>query len=427
MINWFNTKHYIIKFLICIVFVFIVLFLIKKIFINNYEDVFSYNNNSYRKREINDETDYYTINVLYPKFNNLKINKIVSNYIFDYIKEFKDSAEENSNKNNSLIINYKLTFIDEYLNIFFTINNNLEENNNFKNLLIDLNTYKIANISDLYNKEVLKNKIYYTTLNKYSSFISDKINNSDINNFTYDINEDLLSIYFNNLKFNEDIDYKPHITISLIEDVYYEEYSININEKMVALTFDDGPSEYTFDVIDILKLNNARATFFMIGNRMKYNKGIVKAVYASGNEIGSHSYSHKNLANITQDDLEEEINSVTILYNEITGDNLKYLRPPYGSIDSRLTNTTPYPLIMWSVDTSDWLSRDAETIAQHVIDNVHDGAIIVMHDIYPESVEASKIVIPELKALGYQLVTISDLAKYKNKTFEAGEIVREIK
>ncbi len=427
MINWFNARHNIIKFIICIVLLFVILLFAKIIFINQYNGIFSYDNNSYKKREIIDESDNYNIHVLYPKFNNLNINNIISDYVFNYIKDFKEDVEEKNRESNILAMNYKLSFIDEYLNIFFSINNSLNENDKYKNILINLNDYKISKITELYNKDVLQNKINYSITNKYPSSISEKIINNDLNDFIYDINEDLITIYFNNIKFNDSIDYEPYITISLIEDVYYEEYSININEKMVALTFDDGPSEYTFDMIDVLKLNNSKATFFMIGNRMKYNQGIVKGVYASGNEIGSHSYSHKNLVNITQDELEEEINSVTILYNEITGENLKYLRPPYGSIDSRLTEMAPYPLILWSIDTNDWLSRNPEKIAKHIIDKVYDGAIIVMHDIYPESVEAAKIVIPELKALGYQLVTLSDLAKYKNVILKAGEIIRDIK
>lgn len=426
MIKWFNTRNNILKFLICISLAFICLFLTKQILKNYYSfEVFSHNN-TYEKRDIIDETEYYNINVKYPKFNNSKINKIISDYIFNYIKEFKKGIKDNSGSINTLEINYNISFIDNFLNIFFKINNSIDKNNNTKNILINLKNYKISSIIELYDEELLINKIYSAVVKKYPAFISNKIVQTNVKIFNYDINNDLITVFFNKSMFDKELTYIPYITISLVEEVYFEEYNINNTKKMVALTFDDGPSEYTFQIVDILKLNNARGTFFMLGNRMKYQSSIVQAVYLSGNEIGSHSYSHKNLTRISKKELLTEINSVTILYNEITGDTLKYLRPPYGSIDSRLVETSAFSLIKWSIDPVDWLSRDAEKISSHILEKVYDGAIILLHDLYPETIEALKIVIPELQAGGYELVTISELAEYHEYTLSQGKIIREM-
>lgn len=426
MLKWFNRQHNLLKYFICITLTLICLFLIREIFLNNYTyDAFKYDNSTYEKREIIDKNKYYDIKVQYPKFTNTRINKIISDYVFDYVKDFKGNAKINDTLMNTLIINYNLSFLNNHLNIFFKINNSLDLKNNTKSILISLEDYKLSTITEVYEEEFLKNKINTNVFKKYPLFISNKILESDINSFNYDINNDLITVYFNNIEF-DNIDYKPYITISLVQDVFSEEYIIDPTKKLVALTFDDGPGEHTMEIVENLRLNNAKGTFFMLGNRMKYNPYIVESVYLSGNEIGSHSYSHKNLTRISNDELLTEINTPVIIYNQITTDNLKYLRPPYGSTDDRLIKTTPFPLIKWSIDPEDWLSRNPEMVYNHILEKVYDGAIILLHDIYPETVEAIKLVIPELKSRGYELVTISKLAELKGYTLTPGQIVREM-
>lgn len=428
MITWFNKRKELTKFLICMTLTFMCLFLIRLIFSNYYLSNIAVNENStYEKREIIDETDYYKINVSYPKFNNTKINKIISNYVFNYVKEFKKNAKENAVLMNTLNMDYTISFIEDYLNIFFKIENSLDINNNTESILIDLNEFSESNITDIYEEDVLTSKIRNTIIKKYPSFISSKIINTDINKFDYEINNDFITIYFDKDLFDRNISYLPYINISLVEDVFFEDYKIEEDKKLIAFTFDDGPSEHTFDLLQTLRLNNSKGTFFMLGNRMKYLKQVVQEIYLSGNEIGSHSYSHKNLTRITKGELLSEINSVTIIYNEITGDNLKYLRPPYGNVNERLRETSVFPLIKWSIDPTDWLSRNPEEVAAHILEKAYDGAIVLLHDLYPETIEAVKMTIPELQSRGYELVTISDLAKYKNYSLAPGQIVREMR
>ena len=196
--------------------------------------------------------------------------------------------------------------------------------------------------------------------------------------------------------------------------------------KVIYLTFDDGPSGYSTQVADALIANDSKATFFELGNRMKYNQEIVKELYDKGMEVASHTYAHKNLNKLSVEEIDEEINSTNIIFNEITGDNIKYVRPPYGNANELVRSRMSTPIINWNVDTEDWLSRDSEKIYNHILENAEDGDIILMHDIYPETLEAVKKVLPVLRERGFKITTISGLAEEKGRTLEVGHIYRSI-
>ena len=200
----------------------------------------------------------------------------------------------------------------------------------------------------------------------------------------------------------------------------------NQNKKYIAFTFDDGPSKYTKELIKTLELNNTSATFFMLGNRMKYNEDIVKEVYNSNSEVASHTYSHKNLNKLSSKDILSEINSPVIAFNEITGGDIKYLRPPYGNYND-IVKSTNYPIILWNIDPKDWLAKDSSKVYNSVLKHACDGCIVLMHDIYPTTIEAVKMLIPKLNSMGYEVVSVSNLAKYKNYEIKNSEIIRKIK
>ena len=177
-------------------------------------------------------------------------------------------------------------------------------------------------------------------------------------------------------------------------------------------------------MIDALSSNNSKATFFVLGSRIKYYKEVLLRESALGNEVGSHTYSHKNLTRLDKKALESEINSTNIIYNEVTNKNITLLRPPYGEINDEVKKAAMLPLITWNVDTEDWLKRDANKISKHVLENVKDGDIVLMHDIYYETAEAVKIMVPILKEENYELVTVSELAEIKGKKLENGNVYR---
>lgn len=360
------------------------------------------------------------VNVEYPRFKDDKINKLITDIIYDYVKEFKkfDTVQK------SLIMNYKLYYFDNYVNITFNIENTLEKAKN-KNILLNLKNKEISYISSVYDKEYLENEINEIVYYKYQTDVYEKIKESNINNNTYIIDENKIEVYFNNINF-DNLDYIPYIIIPLTEDTFNEDEVPDENKKYIAFTFDDGPSKYTKELLKTLELNDSTATFFMLGNRMKYNEEIVKEVYKSSSEVASHTYSHKNLNKLSKDDILKEINSTSIIFNKITNNNIKYIRPPYGNYNDTV-KSTKFPIILWNIDPKDWLVKDSTKVYNSVLKHACDGCIVLMHDLYPTTIEAVKMLIPKLNSLGYEVVSISDLAKYKNYDLKNGEIIRKIK
>ena len=413
--NLFENKDRFVKYLISIILLFTVLFVIVKIFYK--EKIESYDFVQTSTITFDDENTH--ISVDYPRFDNDEINKIVTNIIYNYTKDFRNN--ETSKK--SLEITYKLYYLKNFVNITFNIENSLNDIKN-KNILIDLKNKKLSYISSVYDEEYLTNEINNLVYYKYSSDIYDKVKSSTINNFTYLIDDNKIDVYFNNIEF-KDIDYIPYVSI-----LFNSEASTTIDNndsslKYIAFTYDDGPSEYTSDLLKTLQLNNSSATFFMIGNRMKYNKEIVSEIENSDSEIGSHSYSHKYLTDLDQEELINETNSVNIIFNEITSKNIQYLRPPYGKYNDEVLSL-PYNIVLWNIDPKDWLLRDSNKIYNNVIRSACDGCIVLMHDIYPETIEATKKLIPSLNEMGYSVVSVSKLIDIKNYNKENNKIISSI-
>lgn len=189
---------------------------------------------------------------------------------------------------------------------------------------------------------------------------------------------------------------------------------------MIALTFDDGPSDFTDRLLDCLEANNAKATFFLVGQEIEYFQEPLSRMEALGCEIGNHSYDHTDLATLSEDDVTSQLSRTDEEIQNLVGHSATVVRPPYGSFNDTVAKIAARPLIMWSVDTLDWETQNADSTVQNVMDNAQDGAVILMHDIFKESVDAAEIFIPQLIQEGYELVTVSELAAAKGITLEAG-------
>ena len=196
---------------------------------------------------------------------------------------------------------------------------------------------------------------------------------------------------------------------------------IDPDKPMIALTFDDGPSaENTPRLLDALKEYNAHATFFVVGYNVDGNEEIVKRAYEQGCEIGSHTLSHSKLTSLDDGALDSEIAGMEEKIRNITGQEIVTIRPPYGAVDDNVMAHIHSPVILWSIDTLDWETRNVQSSIQNIQENVFDGAIILMHDIHPESVEAAIQVLGWLKEQGYQMVTISELGYYRRGGLKTG-------
>ena len=191
-------------------------------------------------------------------------------------------------------------------------------------------------------------------------------------------------------------------------------------QKAVALTFDDGPSSFTDRLLDCLEQNNAKATFFMVGTEIESFPDEVKRMNKLGCELGNHTYDHTDLTTLSADEITSEISKVDEKLVELTGQGASVVRPPYGSINDTVKATVGTPMILWSIDTLDWKTEDVESTVEEVMNNVEDGSVILMHDIYSTSVDAAEILIPQLIEEGYQLVTVHELAALHHTELSAG-------
>lgn len=194
---------------------------------------------------------------------------------------------------------------------------------------------------------------------------------------------------------------------------------MDANAPMVALTFDDGPNpDNTRRILKVLEENYSRATFFVVGTNAEKYPEVLQEIASSGSEIGNHTYSHANLTNIDSADVEEEIDKVNRAVKKATGEIATVIRPPYGAYNEEILNQLQQPVILWGVDTEDWESRNAQIVADGILENIEDGDIILMHDIYDSTAEAVEILVPRLKEMGYQVVTVSEMARLKGKELE---------
>lgn len=192
-------------------------------------------------------------------------------------------------------------------------------------------------------------------------------------------------------------------------------------KKLVALTFDDGPSPATTPaLLDILSEKNTLATFFMLGSMAGNNPDIVKRIRKEGHEIASHTMYHQNLVWLSQEDISSDIKEANAIFSDILGRKPTLTRPPYGNINDSVRATVNTPLILWSVDTLDWQNRNPDTILEITLNQIHDGAIILLHDIHPTSVAAVPAIIDALRERGYEFTTITELAEARQVKLSAG-------
>lgn len=184
-------------------------------------------------------------------------------------------------------------------------------------------------------------------------------------------------------------------------------------EKTIALTFDDGPDpNYTVRILETLEKYNAKATFFMLGNRVHSYPSIAKKVAEAGHEIGNHSWNHPSLTGVTDVALQSEVKGTSDIIEAITGQPATVFRPPYGAIDDRVRESTKLPVVLWNVDTLDWEHHDPELLLEHVTEATRAGSIILMHDIHKSTADGLDAVLENLQSQGYKFVTVSEMDDY---------------
>ena len=193
--------------------------------------------------------------------------------------------------------------------------------------------------------------------------------------------------------------------------------------KLVALTFDDGPKgKLTTKLLNGLDERGAKATFFVIGAQVAEDPDKVRRMTSEGHEVGIHTYDHKSaLTGLSKADFDAQVGRTRNLLASILGERSFLVRPPYGAVDDSVRKWAGAPLILWSVDSEDWAKMNVEQEAAYLVETVKDGDIILMHDIFPESVEAALQVVDALHRRGFYFVTVSRLFEERGITLENGE------
>lgn len=179
--------------------------------------------------------------------------------------------------------------------------------------------------------------------------------------------------------------------------------------KCVALTFDDGPGASTGRLLDILAEKRVHATFFVLGKQVRLHPDLVQRAVEDGHEIGDHTWDHKPLTSLPAPRILRQIDRTADEIENAAGIRPDVMRPPVGAINGSVAKLIGLPAILWSVDTRDWQHRDTEKVVDAVREQARAGAVVLMHDIYPATVDAVPRVIDQLRADGYALVTIREL------------------
>jgi polysaccharide deacetylase family sporulation protein PdaB len=208
---------------------------------------------------------------------------------------------------------------------------------------------------------------------------------------------------------------------------YYEArgevvWEVPTEEKVIALTFDDGPDpEETPLILDLLKQYQAKATFFLVGNKVERHPELVKRELSEGHELANHTYNHTYFSNrIAISKMVADITKAEEIIFNASGQKCHLFRPPGGFYNERLIKIAKqngYMVVMWSwhQDTKDWSTPGVKKIVAKVLDHTQNGDIVLFHDYaegHSQTVEALKIILPELARRGYRCVTVSDLLTY---------------
>lgn len=199
------------------------------------------------------------------------------------------------------------------------------------------------------------------------------------------------------------------------------------SDKLIALTFDDGPSWHTKRLLDGLSERGAVATFFMTGvngsSGMTNYGSCLSRMWEDGHQLANHTYTHTKLVGISARQRDDEISLARqCIFDAVGGEYRVMLRPPEGSTDSALCESVNMPIISWSIDPEDWRCHDVDSVCESVINSAHEGAIILLHDMYEASVDVALRVVDTLTDEGYEFVTVSELLRRSGTPVNDGEI-----
>lgn len=396
-----------------------------------------------------ENTGKYTMSITMPTSSDKKIHEP----IHQWIKQQKESfLTEIHGHGDSFIVKHPA-----YLNIQlqsskiekdiyslqFTVEKYIDKENSHTDIqpfMVNMQDKKIMKLADIYPPNEQLSEELYTIVRKQidsdeklkplisMELLQESIHNIDQLKWTID-NENL-SLYFNKNEITSEAtgpitfdipleQIRSFSTEYISEELATEQDIPEHNEKYVALTFDDGPDPtVTPQILKTLNQFDAKATFFMLGHQVINNKDVAKLVAENGHEVANHSMNHPDLTKLAYGEVVQQFNGTHDEIEQATGIRPSLVRPPFGSVNNNvLTYADHYnnSIALWSVDSLDWKNRNANSVYNIVMQNVSDGAIVLMHDIYPSTADALAKLLDSLSTEGYQFVTVSELLSMQEK------------
>jgi len=364
-------------------------------------------------------------NVHYPITKVKKVDEALNSYVNEVYQIFFTHHANGKYLCPELNIDYTYQHLeDRYLNItLFTYI--LDEVNHppiddVFSLFFDKSSHSFLSLKEVIKEESWENFSSLTKAEFQQQLPS--FQEQEIQNLAFQIEEEVFSLYFVHeeelftvtfpldavpLKFSFEPSPTPQEKIIPVSN------SIDPKLPVVAITFDDGPTDYTNEVLQILKENDAVATFFVLGNKVEMYQNVIRDLVKNGSEIGNHTYNHKWLSRLSEGEIRFQIEKTQEKIKNITGIAPKFLRPTYGEVNQKIRRNTDLNIALWTVDPKDWKQKSPQKIASSILDIVEDEDIILLHDNHKRSVSALKILLPELKKQGYQFVTLSELTEVK--------------
>lgn len=397
----------------------------------------------------------FQVYINYPVVGIPKIDKVIKEYVdSEYKTAEKIFQSDKENQNIEVNIQYSSYFTEskngtKYGSIIFNKMVNMDENAHPEN------SVQVFNVNITQEKFLAESEIIdFSQINPIINAIKEKLNqHNQYKNFTNEVTPGILdkliitqkylgviadsnSIFptylgvveiplsyydvhkylkIDNLSYRDsggdsidsDSEQYTEVTISKVKKPKYAP-----TDKLIALTFDDGPGQYLTDILKLLKKNKSFATFYMIGDQIEGHEEGLRKVILDGHEIGGHSMDHLNLVKLNDADITYQLKNTNELIWRATGVLPTTFRPPYGNENKQVEEVAKnqnLAIINWSIDTEDWKSRNSDAVYREIMKQIKPGAIILCHEIYKSSVDAVSMAIPELIRQGYKLVTVSDL------------------
>lgn len=367
--------------------------------------IFSCKNNIEPKKEINVENKELIIKDN-SKINYPSINNEVDEQLKETMKLTCDTIE--SNYHTIPKTTYESFVSKNYISYLITYKFN--NNEITKSYVYDVNTKK-----RVYFNNNLITKINSVLKNKYN------INSNDSGFINVVINNDEIVAYLSTYITNSDVE---KVKFAYSSTYLGENITSITNKKVVALTFDDGPSFNSKKIVNLLDELNIKATFFVLGCNVEKYADELKYINDHGNEIGNHSYSHPDFRKLSLEQGLKEIEKTQAIVFKTIGRYLRLFRFPYGLVNKQILNNIKLPTILWNADSLDWQCCDTKTIIKRVEKEVKENGILLFHDFKNFNEEAIRIIVNDLKKQGFEFVTISELLEFRNEeNMQLGKVI----